>query len=291
MHALDDARVRIELRQPPAEGRRVAVAFGDENGAGAGEVRGGLAQRAARQHMLVAERLLVINQHHVHAPAAQFPVLKPVVQQQRVAAEFFNRVTAAFHAVFVHQNDDVLEVGREHVRFVPGGFGIQEQRFSVGDHPRRGAVPAEEKSVDDPFGQRRRLGAVAARENGHGPALVAEFARELFHHRRLAGAADGEIADGDDLHAQRGVAQNADIVQKTARLDGDLKDLGQREERGAKEGGALAATLFKNDFQNEGFNGFSPGTESFAHVVAVCQPAPREASGHGISRGNTPKVA
>ena len=50
---------------------------------------------------------------------------------------------------------------------------------------------------------------------------VAQFAREFFHDRRLAGAADGEIADGDDLHAERGVAQDADVVKKAAGLDAE----------------------------------------------------------------------
>ena len=58
--------------------------------------------------MLVAERLLAVNQHHVVTAAAQFPVLKTVVEQQCVAAEFFNGVTAGLHAVLVHQHNDIL---------------------------------------------------------------------------------------------------------------------------------------------------------------------------------------
>jgi len=46
-----------------------------------------LAQRAARQHLLVAEWLLAVNQHNVLAAARQFPVLKSIVQQQGVATK------------------------------------------------------------------------------------------------------------------------------------------------------------------------------------------------------------
>ena len=225
-----------------------------------------LPQRAARQHLFVAEGLLVVNQHNVHPPAAQFPVLKAVVEQQRVAAEFFNRVTAAFHAVFVHQHHHVLEVRREHVRLIAGSFGIEQKRLAIGHHPRRRAVPAQQKSVDQSFGQRGRLGAVAAREDGHGAALVAEFTGEFFHDRRFAGAADRQIADGDDLHPQGGVAENADVVKEAAGLDEDLKYFRKREQRNPKHGGPLAAALFKDDFEDEGFNRFGPGSEAFAHL-------------------------
>ena len=54
--------------------------------------------------------------------------------------------------------------------------------------------------------QRRGPGTVAAREDGDVAAGVAQLARKLFDDRRFAGAADGEIADGDDLHAERFVA-------------------------------------------------------------------------------------
>ena len=197
----------------------VAVALGDENRVGAREVRRRFAQGAARQQMLVAERLLAVNQHHVVAAAAQMPVLKTVVEQQRVAAEFFNRVTPALHAVLVHQHDDVLEVGRQHVRFVAGHFGIQQQRFAVGHDARRRLVIAQQNFIEDPVVQRLRFGTVAAREDGDVAPGVAQFPREFFHDRRFARAADGQIADGDDLDAQRFVAEDADIVKPAADFD------------------------------------------------------------------------
>ena len=111
---------------------------------GARQMRRRLAQGAAGEQMFVAKGLLAIDQHDVLPAAGQFPILEAVVQQQRVAAEFLDGVTAALDAVFVHQHDDVLEVGSEHVRLVAGHFGIEQERFAVGDDAGRSAVLAEE---------------------------------------------------------------------------------------------------------------------------------------------------
>ena len=67
--------------------------------------------------------------------------------------------------------------------------------------------------------KRLGFGTVTAREDGDIAALVAEFAGEFFDDGRLAGAADGDVANGDDLDAEGGVAQDADLVEKEPRLD------------------------------------------------------------------------
>src|SRR5438093_377248 len=116
--ALDDAGIGIVPGDAAPKRGGVAVALGDENRVGSGHVRGRLAQRAARQQMLIAEGRLEVDQHDVTAATGQLPILEPVVQQQRVAPELLNRVAARLHTVFVHEHDDVAEVGRQHVRLV-----------------------------------------------------------------------------------------------------------------------------------------------------------------------------
>ncbi|MEI9864974.1 MAG: hypothetical protein WDN00_10545 [Limisphaerales bacterium] len=69
--------------------------------------------------------------------------------------------------------------------------------------------------------QRQRFGTVTAREDGHGATGVAQLTCELFHNRRLARAADGQVADGNDLDAERFVAEDADVVKPAAQLDRD----------------------------------------------------------------------
>src|ERR1039458_8432886 len=77
VNALDNAGSGIVAGDALAELGGVAVALGDENGAGAGEMRMRFAQGAARQYLFVAERLLTINQHHVLAAARELPVVEP----------------------------------------------------------------------------------------------------------------------------------------------------------------------------------------------------------------------
>ena len=189
--------------------------------------------------MLVAKGLLAIHQHDVLPPAGQAPILKAVVQQQGVAAKMLNGVAAAFDAVFVHQDDDILEVGGEHVGFVARGVGIQQEGFAVGDHARRGGVLAQEQLVQDHFSQGLGLGTVAAGENGHRAPLPLQFAGEFFHHRGLAGAAKSEVADGDDLDAEGRIADQAGLDAKAVNHERELIDLGEAEQKGAEDAARL----------------------------------------------------
>ena len=223
VHTFDDGGLGIQPGNPLAEFGGLAVAFGDENRLGAREVRWRLAQGAARQQMFVAERLLAVNQHHVVPPPAQIPILETVVEQQGVATEFFDRITSALHAVLVHEHDHVLEIGREHVRFVAGHLRIEQQGFAVRHHARRGLVLAQQDFVEQPLVKRLGLGTITARKNGDIAAGVAQFAGEFFHDRGFARAADGQVADGDDLHPQGLVAQDAHVVKPAADFDGDLE--------------------------------------------------------------------
>ena len=202
---------------------------------------------------------------------AQFPVLKTIVQQQGVAAELLDGVAAALDAVLVHQHDHVLEIGGQHVGLVAGHLGVQQQGFAVGDDARRGGVVAEQDLFSSHWWNGPRLGAVAAGEDGHVAALVAQLAGELLDHRRLAGAAHGEIADGDDLHPEGRVAQNAEVVEEAADLDGDLEDLGAAVEQAPHECLARPAPLLDDHLQDEGLKVFCPSTKPLTHLGSVCQ--------------------
>ena len=69
------------------------------------EMRWRFAQSAAREHVFVAERLRSINT--TSCRPAQIPVLKAVVEQQRIATELFDGVAAALHAIPIHEHDDI----------------------------------------------------------------------------------------------------------------------------------------------------------------------------------------
>src|SRR5215213_8876941 len=191
--------------------------------------------------MFVAEGLLIIDEHDVAAAAKKFPILKAVVEQKDVAAEFLDGVTAGFDAVFVNEDNDVAQVGGEHVRFVAGGFGIEQERFAVGDNARRSAIVAKKNFVDEARGERRRFGTIAAGKNRDLATFVLENAREFFDDGRFAGAADGEVADGDDLDAEGAVAEDADAVEKAAEFNEDFENFGKSEQAGPNKVGEFAA--------------------------------------------------
>src|SRR5262245_50084177 len=100
MDTFDDPRNRIMLADAGPQPGCFSIALGDKDGASAGQMRWRFAQSPARQQMFVTKGLLAINQNNVPAPARQLPILEAVVEQQRVAAEFFDSVAAALYPVF-----------------------------------------------------------------------------------------------------------------------------------------------------------------------------------------------
>src|SRR5581483_920422 len=156
--------------------------------------------------------------------------------------------------------------GGEHVGFVAGGFGIQEEGFAVGDDAWRSAVFTEEELVPEHLGKRRRFGAITAGKDGDGAALALEFAGEFFDDGRLARAAEGDVADGDDLDAEGVVAHEAHLDAKAVKAQAELVNFGEDEEKIANERGGLAAALLKNDFEERRFDGFEPGANFLPHL-------------------------
>ena len=235
-----------------------------------------LTQRATGQQKLIAKGLLAINQHHIMPSSAQVPVLKTVVQQQGVAAKFFNRITPALHPVLVHQHHDVLEVRGEHVGLVARHVGIQQQGFAIGHHPWRRLVLAEQQFVQQHLVHGPWPGPVTARQNCHVSAGIAQFARKFLHHRGLSGAPHGQVANGNHLHAQGFVPEDAKIVQPAPDFDRHFEHFGAAEERGPRQPGFKVMPIPENDFEEEGFKTFGPDPEFFTHQsLIVSKPRPR----------------
>ena len=97
------------------------------------------------------------------------------------------------------------------------------------------------------------------------------IAGEFLHDRRLAGAADGQISNRNDLDAERLVAEDAPVVKPAANLDGDREKLGTAEQKPAHQPRLDIMALVEDDFEDEGFKGFGPGPESFTHRDSMCQ--------------------
>jgi hypothetical protein len=64
-------------------------------------------------------------------------ILQAVVEQERIDFPFVDGNQTTFDAVFVHQDDHVLQVVRQHVGLIAGRTRIQQERCSVGDNARR----------------------------------------------------------------------------------------------------------------------------------------------------------
>src|SRR5208282_89690 len=80
-----------------------------------------------------------------------------------------------------------------------------------------------------------------------------------------------QIDDGDDLHAERFVAEDPHVVKPAADFDRDLKHLGAAKENDTCGPGFEVVALLENDFKEECFKGFGPGPEFLTHRGLMCQ--------------------
>ncbi len=126
--------------------------------------------------------------------------------------------------------------------------------------------------------ERARLGAVPPREDGHVPTGIPQFPGKLFHHRRLARAPHGQVADGNDLHSDGRVPQNAHIVKKAPQFDGQTEQFRARQQEPAGEPGAPVVALLEDDFEHERFQSLGPDPQPLSHGPPICQSAARVAS-------------
>jgi len=119
----------------------VAGAFGEEDEIGPAEGIGGFAKDTTGEDVLVAERILSVDEQEIEA-VAETEVLEAVVEKEGVGLVVADGVAGRFDAVGVDEDGDAGKVACEHERFVPGLSGIEENRFSVGDNTgrRRGAA-------------------------------------------------------------------------------------------------------------------------------------------------------
>jgi hypothetical protein len=70
---------------------------------------------------------------------------------------------------------------------------------------------------------------------------------------------------------ERGVAENARVVEEAPEFHCDGEQLRATEQQSAHDGRAFAPSFIEDDFEDERFNGFDPGAEKLSHVRACCQ--------------------
>ena len=190
----------------------VAGAFGEEDEIGPAEGIGGFAKDATGEDVLVAERVLAVDEEKVEA-VSEAEVLKAVVEKEGVGLVVADGVAGGFDAVGVDEDGDAGKVACEHEGFVAGLSGIEENRFSVGDNSgRRGSAAGEElvgQACEEGFGD----AFISAAKDGDASARFLKGSGEFFDDGCFACASDGEVTDADNHHTDRVAAEDGVLVE------------------------------------------------------------------------------
>ena len=107
-----------------------AVAFGQKNEIGPTQGIGGLSQDSPWKHMLVAERILTVDEEEIES-VAEPEVLESIVQKKGIGLVMADGMAGRFDPVGIHQDGHAGKVACEHEGLVPGLGGIEKDRFSV----------------------------------------------------------------------------------------------------------------------------------------------------------------
>jgi hypothetical protein len=122
--------------------------------------------------VLIAERILSIDEEEVKA-IAEAEVLEAVIEQEGIGSVVSDGVAGAFDAIGIDEDGDAREIAGEHKGFITSLSGIEEDRFSVGNHARGGGDATWEKLIGQAGEERFWSAFVAATEDSDAaPCLV-----------------------------------------------------------------------------------------------------------------------
>ncbi len=268
VRALDELGVLVVAAQLGTEFGEVApVALRDENDIGAAELLGWFAQKAARQQMAVGEGRFAVDENDVD-PFFQAQKLQAVVEQQRVAVEFADGVEAAFDPVLVDQHKHILQVRREHERFVACHFGIEQKRTAIGNDPGRVTLVQGAKPIEQLLREGGRRAFITAAEHRDLASALGQFAREEFHHGCFAGATYRQIADTDDKTAERVDRSEPRLEPPKAPAHHEPIDAGKHPEKLAKGPRAKTPAALQYDIDGKLFESIKAvGTGSWHGLI------------------------
>jgi len=233
----------------------LAVAFGQKNKVGPTQGIGRLAQDPPWKNMLVAERILTIDEEQIES-VAKPEVLEAVVQEKGVGLVLPDGMAGRFDPVGIHQDGHAGKVACEHEGFVPGLGGIEKDRFSVRDHSGRGGGASRKKSIRQTGKERLGDTFVAPAEDGDPAARFLEGAGEFFDDGCFACASDGEVTDADNHHADRVAAENGVLVKAGANAHNARIDGREEEKERLEKGGSTTRGAIEDDIGRKLFQGF-----------------------------------
>ena len=205
--------------------------------------------------MAVPEWILPVHEEEVKA-VAKAKVLVTIIEEEGVGAVVADGVPGRFYAVGIDEDGDAGKVAGEHEGFIAGLGRVKQDGFSVRDNAGRGRGAAGEKAIGEAGEKGFGDGFIAAAENGDAAAGFLERTGELFHHRGLAGPADGEVADANDESAHGVTPEDGIVVE----LGPDPHDAGvdgsEAKEDGFEQGGAAPGCTVEDDVRGELLEGF-----------------------------------
>src|SRR5213593_1414347 len=219
-----------------------------------------LSQRPRRQELAIAPRVLRARHHDLEV-FLERAVLERVVEDDRGYTEPVEREARRVVAVRAHDHRHARQATREQERLVARPLGVEPDRRRVGDDP-------------DATG----AAAVAATDDrGPVPEGRERLHRDL-HRRRLARAADRQVADRDHGHRERARLEDAALIEPLARAEEATVPLA----RGAEEpplGGRKPILPSPHEPRAARLHTRSPGARKRPTSSSVSRTAPwREAT-------------
>ena len=193
----------------------VAGAFGEEDEIGPAEGIGGFAKDTTGEDVLVAERVLAVDEQKVEA-VSEAEVLEAVVEKEGIGLVVADGVASGFDAVGVDEDGDAGKVACEHEGLVAGLSGIEENRFSVRDNAGRRRGPSGEELVGQASEEGFGNAFISAAEDGDSSARFLQRSGEFFDDGCFACTSDSEVTDADDHHADRVAAKDGVLVEASA---------------------------------------------------------------------------
>lgn len=211
---------------------------GQDDGVGAAEGGERLAQDAAREDAAVAGQGRGVEEHQVEvAPHRQ--MLETVVEDQHGGMQPVDGQAAGVDTAPADDHRHSWQGLGEHRRFIATLLRREEQGTAVGD-------------------DRRLLldrSPVAAADDGRAKAHGKEEFRQVAYHRRLAAAAQHQVAYRKYRYRQAVAGEDICRVERCAQTHGEVVERPQRaaEEKEVTKAGHVSETL--REFGDSGFCG------------------------------------
>ena len=131
-----------------------------------------------------------------------------------------------------HNDCHIFQIGSQHERLISGRHGIQQQIFTVGNHPGRNFLLPGEKFFLQ-FIQKGTLvsGPVSPGKNCHFTPFLTEDPGKDFHHRSLSRSAAGKIADFHHQTADGTVPDDPVVIHPEPELYSPTVETGSKKEK------------------------------------------------------------